>query len=238
MRVLAILHQADAGPGVFEQVVQSRGARLDRWRPDREQHPPRDPVGYDAVMTFGGEMNPTQDAKHPWIEREKAVLSSSLDRGVPVLGVCLGAQMLAAAAGAEIRRATSPEIGWYEVQLTEQGHRDPLLGPAPPRFMAAQWHSYEALLPPGAVALAHSATCLQAFRLPGAGWGIQFHAEVTLSGYEAWIEDYRSDEDAVRMGLDPEALRARTRAAIDPWNRLGGGFCERFLDFAASDGGA
>ena len=138
-----------------------------------------------------------------------------LDRGVPLLGVCLGSQLLAEAAGAPARRASEPEIGWHEVEVTGGGSRDPLLGPLAPRFEAFQWHSYECPLPPGATALARSDMCLQAYRIGDSAWGIQFHAEVTRADAEAWIDDYRSDEDAVRIGLDPDALRRRTRASID-----------------------
>ena len=119
------------------------------------------------------------------------------------------------------RRASAPEIGWHEVELTPEAAGDPLLGALPARFSAFQWHSYEAPLPPGATALARSPVCLQAFRLGGPAWGIQFHAEVSAEDADYWISDYRSDPDAVRIGLDPEALRAETQAAIGAWNDVG-----------------
>ncbi len=117
--------------------------------------------------------------------------------------------------------------------MTPAGRRDPLIGPLAPRFEAFQWHSYEFLLPPGATPLARSGACLQAYRI-GDAWGIQFHAEVTRDDAEAWIADYRSDEDAVRIGVDPEALRQRTGRAIDGWNEVGRGLCERFVDAVAT----
>jgi GMP synthase-like glutamine amidotransferase len=73
---------------------------------------------------------------------------------------------------------------------------------------------------------------VQAFRLGERAWGIQFHAEVTGADFESWIDDYRSDEEAVRTGLDPDALRERTRQQIGRWNQVGLGLCERFLDVA------
>jgi GMP synthase-like glutamine amidotransferase len=185
-------------------------------------------------MTFGGAMHPDQDEEHPWLAEEKALLADLLDRRVPLLGVCLGAELLAEAAGAPARRARRPEIGWYEVQLTEEGAGDPVLGPLRPRFDALEWHSYEFPLPPGAAALAYSADCLQAYRVADAAWGIQFHAEVTMADVEAWIEDYRNDDDAVRLGLEPDQLRARTQQSIDAWNELGRGLCDRFLEVAAT----
>jgi GMP synthase (glutamine-hydrolysing) len=121
------------------------------------------------------------------------------------------------------------------VELTAAGADDPLLGPLAPRFEAFQWHSYEFPPPPRSTALARSAVCLQAYRIGDFAWGIQFHAEVSREDAEAWIDDYRSDDDAVRIGLNPERLRQRTRAAIGNWNALGRGLCERFLSAVAGD---
>ena len=229
MRILGIVNQRDAGPGVFLDAMLARGASLDTWMPPESPAPPHDPAGYDAAMVFGGAMHAHHEDRHPWLGDVKDQLRGLLARGVPVLGVCLGAQLLAEAAGAPARRAREPEIGWRTVEVTPEGRRDPLLSPLAPSFTAFQWHSYEFPLPPGAAPLARSAVCLQAFR-SGTGVGIQFHAEVSATDAEAWIDDYRSDEDAVRMGVDPDALRRETRASMDAWNDLGRAFCGRFLD--------
>jgi GMP synthase (glutamine-hydrolysing) len=233
MRTLAIVHQRDAGPGVFAEAIRSYGGELDRWTPDEADSPARKPRDYDAVLVFGGAMHADQEDRHPWLRDEKALLRDLLEGGVPLLGVCLGAQLLAEAAGAPPRPASRPEIGWYEVELTPEGEDDPLLAPLAPRFEAFQWHRYEFPLPEGATLLARSAVCLQAYRIGEAAWGIQFHAEVSGKDAEAWIDDYRSDEDAVRIELDPAGLRHQTRAAIPGWNELGRRLCERFL--AAAD---
>jgi GMP synthase (glutamine-hydrolysing) len=229
VRALAIVHQRDAGPGVFTEAIRSRGVELDAWPLAEVDSPPRNPADYDAVLVFGGAMHADHDDRHPWLREEKALLSDLLEREVPLLGVCLGAQLLAEAAGAPPGPASEPEIGWYDVELTREGASDPLLGPLAPRFEAFQWHSYEFPLPPAATPLARSAVCLQAYRVRDYAWGIQFHAEVTREDAEAWIDDYRSDEGAVRMNLDPDELRRQTRNAIADWNALGRGICERFL---------
>jgi GMP synthase-like glutamine amidotransferase len=234
MRVLAIVHQRDAGPGVFADAIRSHGAELDSWLVSEGGEPRRDPADYDAVLTFGGAMHVDQEGEHPWLREEKALLGELLERRVPLLGVCLGAQLVAQAAGGEARRASGPEIGWHRVELTGEGADDPLLAPLAPAFEAFQWHSYEFPLPPGARSLARSEMCLQAFRLRGPAWGIQFHAEVTARDAEAWIDDYRSDEDAVRIALDAEGLRQLTRRRIGAWNELGRGLCLRFLGAATT----
>jgi GMP synthase (glutamine-hydrolysing) len=233
VRVLAITHQADAGPGVFADAVREAGATLETWLPPASPEPPRDPSGYDAVLTFGGAVHPDQGGEHPWLEAEKTLLAGLLELDVPLLAVCLGSELLAQAAGGAARRARAPEIGWYEVMTTPEGAGDPLIGPLAPRFSALEWHSYEIVLPAGAVSLARTAGCLQAYRVGSRAWGIQFHAEVTLADFELWLEDYRNDPDAVAFGPGPEALRVQTRAAIEDWNRLGRELCARFLAVAA-----
>jgi GMP synthase (glutamine-hydrolysing) len=120
------------------------------------------------------------------------------------------------------------------VEVTPEGRDDPVIGPLAPAFEAFQWHSYEVPLPPDAVALAQSPVSLQAWRAGEVAWGIQFHAEVSAADAEHWIDDYRSDPDAVRIGLDPEALRAETRPRMEAWNQLGRELCVRFLDVAAA----
>jgi GMP synthase (glutamine-hydrolysing) len=229
VRVLAIVHQADAGPGVFSAPIAAAGHRLDQWLLPEVAEPPADPFGYDAVFTLGGSMNADQHERHAWLVEENQLLGELIEGGKPLLGLCLGGQLLAAAAGAEVRRAPRPEIGWHRVELTEEGRRDPLLAPLAPGFEAFQWHSYEFPLPAGAVSLATSEVCLQAARLGERAWAIQFHPEVSPADAAGWIEDYRADEDAVRIGLDPAALAAETRAKIGAFNQLGRQLCDRWL---------
>ncbi len=228
MRVLSVVHQHDAGLGVFADLE----ADFEDWVPAEGPGPGLG--GFDAAIVLGGSMNVDQDGEHAWLRGEKQLIAELLERRIPTLGVCLGSQLLAEAAGAVPARAARPEIGWHEVELTAEGREDPVIGGLPPRFEALQWHSYEAPLPPGAVPLARSPVCLQACRLPGGlAWGIQFHAEVDAGIVGSWLDDYSSDPDAVRIGLDPEAMRAETAAKIERWNELGRGLSQRFLAVAA-----
>jgi GMP synthase (glutamine-hydrolysing) len=233
MRVLAIVHQRDTGPGVFGEEIRARGHLLDEWTIAERAEAPGDPLGYDAVLTLGGAMNVDEGERHGWLAEESALLRELLRREVPLVGLCLGGQMVAAAAGAEPGRAPRPEIGWHRVELTEEGADDPLLGPLAPAFEAFQWHSYEFPLPPGAVALARSEVCLQACRIGAAAWAIQFHPEVGGADVRHWIEDYRSDPDAVRIGIEPGPLLAETEAKLAAFNQLGRDLCGRWLDTVA-----
>ena len=233
MRALAITHQPDAGPGVFADEIRDRRVELDEWQlSERGSAPPREIADYDAVLTFGGAMHVDQEDRHPWLRFEKDFLAAMIDDRMPILAVCLGCQILAEAAGGSARRASEPEIGWFEVEITDEGSRDPVIGPLAPRFTGFQWHSYEAMPPEGAAILARSPVCAQAYRLGERAWGIQFHAEVTAADAAQWITDYRTDEDAVRIGVDPDDLGAQTRKLIGDWNRLGRELCGRFLDEA------
>ncbi len=225
MRLLCVVHHDNAAAGVFGDVP----AQLGEWRPAGGEPAP-DRAGYDAVMVFGGSMNADQEEAHPWLATEKAFLRDLLAREVPLLGVCLGAQLLAEVAGARPVRAREPEIGWRRMEVTPEGATDPLIGPLAPAFEVFSWHSYEAPLPPGARPLATSPVCLQAYRVDGlAAWGLQFHSEVTLADANEWIDDYGSDPDAVSIGLDQEALRAETHERIGAQNELGRALARRFV---------
>ncbi len=134
MRTLAISHQRDAGPGVFAEAIAAAGAELDVWHIAESDDPPADPFGYDAVLSFGGAMHADQEGDHGWIAPEKSLLTELLDARVPLLGVCLGAQLLAAASGGRVARSSQPEIGWHDVQLTDEGVEDPHAGAARSRL--------------------------------------------------------------------------------------------------------
>jgi GMP synthase-like glutamine amidotransferase len=228
VRVLSIGHQRDAGPGVFADAVVAAGAELNQWW-IAEQAPPQEPSVYDAVITFGGAMNVDQEDAHDWLAGEKQLLRRLLDEQTPLLGVCLGAQLVSEAAGGSPRRASQPEIGWFDVEVTAAGTADPLLAGLEPGFEVFEWHSYECNPPAGAVTLARTPVCGQAFRFGPAAWGIQFHAEVTPQIVDGWIDDYRADPDAVRVGLDPDALRAASRERLEAQMALGTELCARFL---------
>jgi GMP synthase-like glutamine amidotransferase len=229
MRTLAISHQRDAGPGVFADAIAAAGHRLDLWHRAETEQPPDDPRGYDAVLTFGGAMHADHEDEHAWLAGEKSLLRELLADETPLLAVCLGAQLLAEAAGGEAIRAAQPEIGWFEVEVTPAGAVDPVLAALAPSFEAFEWHSYECRLPDDAVVLARTPVCVQAFRVGAAAWGIQFHAEVSAADARHWIDDYQADEDAVRIGVDPEALGAETEAKIEAFNQLGRDLCTRWL---------
>jgi GMP synthase (glutamine-hydrolysing) len=206
--------------GTFADVVRERGDDLLEWTASNGP-PPENPEAFDAAFVLGGAMHVDQEEEHPWLRQEHEVIRALLDADVPTFGVCLGGQLLARVAGAHVGPAPKQEIGWHEVELSPEGQADPIFGELPDRFPALQWHSYAFELPSGAVALATSPVCLQAFRLGERAWGVQFHPEVDAPILESWLRH-------------PEA-RGRTfeSGPMESWSRLGRGLAARFLALAA-----
>jgi GMP synthase (glutamine-hydrolysing) len=226
MHVLAVIHGERVRAGVFGEVVEERGHRLDEWSLVWDTPLPRPLDDYAAVLVFGGAMHADQDDRHPWLKEENLFLQRLLDLHLPVLGVCLGAQLLAKAVHAPVRRAPEPEIGWYPVELLDEAADDPVFERLPERFHAFQWHYYTYDVPAGAVELARSETCTQAFRLGDHAWGAQFHAEVTRDEIADWLQE--PDEAPVNA----EAITRETEHRLDAWNALGRDLCAGFLEVA------
>ena len=236
MRVLGVRHPGGGTCGLLAERCEAAGHELVEWIPGLGEPLPAPPAEWDAIAVFGGGMNVRDAERLPWMKAEIELLRDALEAGVPVLGVCLGAQLLAAAAGAEVRRSPSPEIGWFDVARTEQGADDPLLGRLPARFLAYEWHSYAFALPAGAVELARSAACSQAFRLRDTAWGVQFHPEVVPEIVREWALDYESDPDAVAMGFAPADHLAEAAERLPAWMAIGRELFEGFLRAAAAAG--
>ena len=228
MLVLSVTHGPTVPGGVFDDAVEAAGHMLERWQvPDGAA--PAAAGSYDAVMIFGGSMHPDQDDRFHWLGNEEEFLKHVLAEGVPVFGVCLGAQMLARAAGAAVGPAGAPEVGWLDVDLTVEGAADPVLGGLPATATVFQWHHYTFDLPAGATELARSATCTQAFRLSDRpAWGIQFHAEVTLAMVTAWTR-----EDPDELPMPAAELQAESGSRIARSNEQGHALAEAFLREAA-----
>lgn len=222
MRALAVLNEEDAGPGVFGE--------FEVWRPASEPVPAMP----DALLVFGGSMHVDQNDEHPWLDVERALIGEALSLGVPILGVCLGSQLLAEVAGAFPYRSDEPEVGWFDVEVTKAGAADPVIGPLAPSAQLFVWHHYVAPVPPGGVELARTPLCPQAFRIEGKpAWGVQFHAEVTREILFGWLDGFDRSEAASVPGLDPERIKEESERRIDEQVRIGRGIAKRFLAEAA-----
>jgi GMP synthase-like glutamine amidotransferase len=236
VEVLSLIHQDDAGAGVFGDAAAEAGHDLEEASLALGRAPSRPVHEYGAVMVFGGDMNVDEEDGNPWMREEKALIRDLLARERPVLGVCLGSQLIAEAAGARVGRLPGgPEVGWYDVELAPAAQDDPVFGDLPRRFLAFQWHSYGFDRPPGGVELARGDAGLQAYRVGDApAWGIQFHAEVSGAILASWLESYSGDDDARAAGVEPERLAEQNEREIARWNELGRRLCNAFIQTAAS----
>jgi GMP synthase-like glutamine amidotransferase len=227
VQVLSVIHGENVRAGVFGEVIEERQHELEEWSLAWEDPLPRPLDDYGAVLVFGGAMHADQDDRHPWLREENFFLQRLLNLHTPVLGVCLGAQLLAKAAGAEVYPVSRPEIGWTTVELTEEAADDAVFGKLPRRFDAFQWHYYTHDLPAGAVEVARNELCTQAFRLGDFAWGVQFHAEVTEPQITEWVED-----DERELPTPAGEMLSQTRERVAGWNEFGRQLCSSFLEVA------
>ncbi len=152
------------------------------------------------LIVLGGPMGVYELEAHPFLAYEIDLIRRQLESGQPILGVCLGAQLLAAAAGGTVYPGVhGKEIGWGPVELTNAGAIDPLWSGFPRRFTTFHWHGDTFDLPPGAEVLARTSHYPQAFRLGPRAYGVQFHPEVVPQQLEAWIRAYRLELERERL---------------------------------------
>jgi GMP synthase-like glutamine amidotransferase len=197
MRVVVFQHLACEHPGIWREFLREDSADVVTVELDQGDAIPS-LAGADALLVFGGPMNVDEHARFPWLVPETAVIRQAALGGVPVFGVCLGAQLLARSLGAPVTRNPVPEVGLLDVDLTEAGTSDPLFAGWPRRAPVVQWHSDTFALPAGATLLATSPACRnQAFRYGDRAYGLQFHPEVTADMVAEWadVPDYA---DAMR----------------------------------------
>jgi GMP synthase (glutamine-hydrolysing) len=231
LRALHIVNEPSGPGGLFLAPLRRHGFTIDSV--DSAQHElPKTLTGYDAIISCGGTANTHESDIYPWIDEEIALLREALGDGTPVMGLCLGAQLLAKAAGGSVHRSEPSEVGWVEVSTAPAAAADPVLGGVPAAFTAMQWHHYACELPPGAVELARNETCLQAFRLGEAAWGTQFHIEVTRDILLTWMR-WGSDE-LTKAGYTEERYVAELDRYIERHEAIGRGMAERFADIAAT----
>jgi GMP synthase (glutamine-hydrolysing) len=213
MRVAIIENTRITHHGQVGVALHERAALVDLYKPWSGQPLPRT-VDADALVVFGGEQSAMDDHSHPYLPDLARLMADYTAMDRPVLGICLGSQVLARAFGADNHLGDAPEFGWIEVGLTDAGRADPVFSVVPDRFPIFQWHSDTFTLPAGAVHLAASPTAPnQAFRIGRATYGTQFHFEASRSVVHDWSATF------------PEAI-----ARMEP------GWADRHADLAATRG--
>jgi GMP synthase (glutamine-hydrolysing) len=166
---------------------------------------PKDMAGAGGLIVMGGPESVYQLDRYPYLRDEMRLIENALELNKPILGVCLGSQLLAATLGATVKRGEHREIGWYLVRLADGAQDDRLMRGLPAEFVAAHWHSDVFDLPDGAVPLASSdKTPIQAFRFGDKAYGLLFHAEITHERLEKLVDEF--GDDLKRVGIDGEAF--------------------------------
>ncbi len=182
-------HAPHEGPGLLGPVLDEAGLESVVVRLDRGESLP-DPDGLGGVIVMGGAMGVHDTEAFPWLEDERRWIAAAVSADVAVLGVCLGAQQLAAALGATVRTGPAPEIGVGAVALTAEGRDDPVLGPEGEQLAVIHWHGDTFDIPAGALRLATGERYPnQAFRYGRNVYGLQFHVEVDDAMAEAWAPE-------------------------------------------------
>ena len=230
--LLAVTHPDGGDLGAWHAVVRELGIETRFVCPGAgDRLPSLDEVR--AVVVLGGAENVPETARRPYLGDEVEFLAEVLREDVPVLGICLGAQLLCAATGGEVVRAAAPEIGWFGLDWLAAHGADPLFGGLPEPNRTYQWHSYECRPPRGATVLARTKVCDQVIRFGDSAWGVQFHPEVNEALLRAWWADPGSDEDARSTGLDPESAMRDAQPHLRAWQEWGRRLLVSFLKKSA-----
>lgn len=214
-RLLVFQHVAAEPLGTLDPLIRRRGHRI-RFK-NFERHPDAqlNTERYRGLIVLGGPMNVEDHPQRAHLANEMRAIERMLEQGKPVLGICLGAQLLAHVLGAAVRRHHQPEIGWYELATTAAGRSDPVFAPLGACQRVFQWHSYTFDLPAGAEQLARTDSCeQQAFRYGDSAYGVQFHPEVDAALIGRWLGTAAYQQELCAAGLphDVDTIRAHTDA--------------------------
>jgi GMP synthase (glutamine-hydrolysing) len=228
--VLALRHVAHEGLGTIEDVLRREQlvfSVVDLFHESLRTFHPEQLAG---LIVMGGPMNVDATDRYPFLADEVKWIRQSVDAGLPVLGVCLGSQLLAKALGSRVYPNRVKEIGWYEIGLTEAARDDDLFYDCRPTETVFQWHGDTFDLPDGAVQLARSEQCEnQAFRFGRTAYGLQFHLEVTPEIIASWLGEPGNCGELDGLDyIDPEAIRRQTPDQIGPLKSLGDRILVRF----------
>jgi GMP synthase (glutamine-hydrolysing) len=188
-KILVFQHVASEPLGHLDRMLRESGVRIRYVNFGREPHAEPDVRRYDGLVVLGGPMNVDQAHQLPHLRTEMAAIREVVAADKPMLGICLGAQLLAEAMGGNVHPNHVPEIGWYRLHTTQAAHDDRLFRhfEHKPHFVF-QWHAYTFAPPPGAVPLAWTRNCRnQAYRLGDSAWGLQFHLEADEALIGRWL---------------------------------------------------
>jgi GMP synthase-like glutamine amidotransferase len=230
MNVLIIKHIEVEGPGSIEYCLRQEKISYQIFNLKPGVPLPRlDDLTH--IVLLGGPMNVYEEDRYPFLREEDLFIKEAIQRGKSILGICLGAQLIAKALGANVFKAPVKEIGWYDVSLTRIGSIDPLFSKLPKTFSVFQWHEDTFEIPHSAILIATSALVpCQAFRYGDNAFGLQFHLEVTQEMIRQWMETYEEEfEGSQSPLLSKSKILADTGLKIKSYKRRGMEFFKKFF---------
>jgi len=229
-----LLHADPETPGLIAEILDRRGIETETVRGYAGERIPASMGGRDALVVMGGPMGVHDQGRLPFLQDEIGLIGDALRSGKPVLGVCLGSELLAAALGAKVEPARK-EIGWYPVTLTDAAAHDPLWRDADRQVEVFHWHGDAFELPRGAAPLASSAlTPHQAFRHGRASYGLLFHMEMDEAMVRGMVESF--GEELREAGADGDRILAQAPDAVREMRRVGSIVFDRWVDRIGGEG--
>ena len=228
--VLMLKHIAIEGGGTIEEYLLSKGHKIDRRElQDGDSVPSK--LDYDAIIILGGPMNVYEEDKYPFLKDEDKLIKEAIKKEIPTLGICLGAQLIAKAAGAKVSKNKVKEIGCYKVNLTEAGKNDPVFKGLGESFDVFQWHGDTFGIPENGNLLATAELCTnQALRVGKYIYGLQFHMEVTDKMIYEWINSYDEELQSLKGVIDVEKIRKDTTSKFSSYKDRAVTFCKNFFE--------
>lgn len=232
-RVLVFQHVAAEPLGTLDPMLRKRGHRIRYVNFHRDPDARPDVSGYNALIVLGGPQMPDEDHRYPHLKVEMGCIEQALKQDIPVLGICLGAQLMACTLGAGVRPLDSWEIGWHDLHPTEHAATDPVFRNLERSRPAFQWHGYTFDAPASTVHLARSDSCEnQAFRYGSNAYGLQCHLELDERLINRWLNypEYQADLNAAGRGQDAATIREQTHELIGQSIALSYDMFGQFLD--------
>ena len=232
-KLLVFQHVAHEILGTLDPLIRESGCRIRYVNFGRTNYEIPELSNYDGLIVLGGHMNVDQVDEFPYLIPELEAIKEAITLDMPILGICLGSQLLAKALGANVTKNESKEIGWYDVMVTEEGRSDPLLSKFNNVEKLFQWHGDTFEIPKGAVHLATSENCInQAFRYGNKIYGLQFHLEVDEAMIQRWLVApiNLKELEELKGVIDPNQIRAETRSFINELIELSDKTFGEFID--------
>jgi GMP synthase-like glutamine amidotransferase len=230
MKALIIKHIEIEGPGLIEYCLKHEKIPYQILTLNPSVCLPK-PDDFTHIVILGGPMNVYEEDHFPFLREEDLFIKEAIQRGKSILGICLGAQLIAKALGAKVLKAPVKEIGWYDVSLTRIGSIDPIFSHLPKKFSVFQWHEDTFEIPHSATLIATSSLIpYQAFRYGDNAYGLQFHLEVTQEMIREWMETYEEEFKGPQPPLVSKLkILTDTELKIEPYKKRGMKFLKNFF---------